>query len=249
MLIEKLNKKKEELIQDINYKFHPRFRIEKKELLDIAFGNYKINSIAELGCVWGIDCSYGIYSLEKFKLKNVKMVDTHWTEVALEIASKYSEIEVYKGDFGDSNIVKKVGEIDAIILFDVLLHQVAPDWTRILEMYSKYTDHFIIFNQDWTGSNISTRLIDLGEEDYFKNVPHNQNEITYNTMFNNLYEKHPIHNKIWRDVHHVWQWGITKEDLISTMEKLNFSLEYYCTHGKLGNLKSFEEHSYIFKKK
>ncbi|MDD4883100.1 hypothetical protein [Sulfuricurvum sp.] len=247
-MIERLNAQINQLILDKEYPFHPRFRIEKKELLDIAFSNYKIRSIAELGCVWGIDCSYGIYALEKFKLQNVKMVDTHWTETALDRVSKYPEIEVFKGDFSDSGMVKNIGQIDAVLLFDVLLHQVAPDWTRVLEMYAQYTDYFIIFNQDWIKSNITTRLLDLGREEYFTNVPHNPNEPPYNTLFDHLYEKHPIHNKIWRDVHHVWQWGIVSDDLISLMKKLGFRLEYFFNHGELSYLTSFEEHSYIFKK-
>lgn len=247
-MIEKLNKKINTLIKDKEYKFHPRFRIEKKDLLDTALSNYKISSIAELGCVWGIDCSYGIYSLEKYNLKNVKMVDTNWTKIALDRVSQYPQIDVFEGDFSDKTILKNIGKIDAIILFDVLLHQVSPDWYRILEMYSKQTNYFIIFNQDWVRTNLTTRLLDLGEEEYFECVPHNKDESPYTNLFENLYKIHPKHKKIWRDVHHIWQWGITSEDLIFTMKKLGFQLEYFKNHGTIGNLEHFEEHAYIFKK-
>ncbi|MBA3026190.1 MAG: class I SAM-dependent methyltransferase [Sulfurimonas sp.] len=236
------------LEDDKSFDYHPRFRIEKKELLDIAFSKYDIKSAAELGCVWGIDCSYGIYALEKFKLNKVKMVDTHWTDTAMERVSNYPEIEVFKDNFGAEHMPQSIGNVDAVILFDVLLHQVAPDWTRLLEMYACHAEYFIIFNQDWIKSNLTTRLLDLGEEEYFKNVPHNINEAPYNTLFDNLYEKHPLHDRIWRDVHHVWQWGIVSDDLISVMKKLGFRLEYFSNHGELSYLKSFEEHSYIFKK-
>ena len=37
-------------------------------------------------------------------------------------------------NFGDRNIAERIGKIDAILLFYVLLHQVKPDWDEILEM-------------------------------------------------------------------------------------------------------------------
>ena len=55
--------------------------------------------IAELGCVWGVDCAYGLYALKKFGLKQVKMVDTHWTESALEETKKPPEIVVFLPEF------------------------------------------------------------------------------------------------------------------------------------------------------
>ena len=65
----------------------------------------------------------------------------------------------------------QVGRVDAIFLFDVLLHQVAPDWDTILEMYAKNVRVFGIYNQQWTGADTTVRLLDLGEEEYFRNVP------------------------------------------------------------------------------
>ncbi|XOB61999.1 hypothetical protein ACMC56_15580 [Campylobacterota bacterium DY0563] len=247
-MVNTINEKIAILEKDKLYDFHPNFRIEKKELLDIALSNYPIQNIVELGCVWGIDCSYGIYAMEKYDLDNVQMVDTHWTEKASKRVASFKKIKKIKNDFSLKNTVDTIGKVDAVIFFDILLHQVAPDWNRILEIYAKNTDYFIIFNQDWIETSLTTRLLDLGEEEYFKYVPHTKEEKPYDKLFENLYIKHPVHNKIWRDVHHIWQWGIVSEDLISTMRKLGFKLQYFYNHGKINNLPSFEEHSYIFKK-
>lgn len=228
--------------------YHPNFRIEKKDLLDIAFGENPPKSIAELGCVWGIDCAYGRYALEKFGLKAVKMVDTHWTESALKKVAQYSEIEVFDRNFGDLSMPEIIGRVDAIILFDVLLHQVAPDWDRLLQIYAPYTESFVIFNQQWVGSSLSMRLLDMGRDEYFRNVPHDPSHPPYQKLFDNMYEINPDHNRIWRDVHHVWQWGITTADLLFTMDRLGFQLQYLKSYGELIGVPNFSEQAFVFRK-
>ena len=141
-----------------------------------------------------------------------------------------------------------MGEVDAVILFDVLLHQVAPDWDRVLQIYAPYTKSFIIYNQQYIASPISVRLLDLGKEEYFKNVSHNPEHPTYTSLFARMWELNTQHKRIWRDVHHVWQWGITDKDLITTLEQLNFKLEYFCNHGRQKYPSNFEGHSFIFTK-
>lgn len=248
MISEILKQKILEIQRDVAMKYHPNFRIEKKDLLDIAFDGKELKSIAELGGVWGVDCAYGLYALEKFKLKTVKMVDTHWTESALEEVKKHAEIEYYRQNFAEQSMPETVGYVDSIILFDVLLHQVAPDWDRLLSMYAPYTNSVVIFNQQWIGSSLSVRLLDMGRDEYFKNVPHDPSHPTYAKLFDCMYEIHPIHNKIWRDVHHVWQWGITTNDLIYTMNCLGFELDYFKNYGKMPGLPNFSEQAFIFKK-
>lgn len=153
-----------------------------------------------------------------------------------------------QGNFGDKHIAREVGQVDAIILFDVLLHQVTPDWDQILEMYAPQTQCLIIFNQQWIGSNFTVRLLDLGEKEYFQNVPHTSTEKPYDDLFQKLYQKHPDHDRIWKDVHHIWQWGITDDDLLSKVEVLGFRMQFYKNCGKIGNLNNFENHAFVFSK-
>jgi len=144
--------------------------------------------------------------------------------------------------------VREVGEVDAIFLFDVLLHQVDPDWDRILEMYAPHTKSFIIYNQQWIGPGRNVRLLDLGEEEYFKNAPTLPTEGPYIGLINKLEEKHPDHNKKWKDVHHIWQWGITDMDLISKLDSIGFKLKYMSQAGKSTHLKNFSDHMFVFTK-
>lgn len=174
------------------------------------------------------------------------LVDTHPTELMLTQSKKYPQVRSIKGNFGDKSISQEVGPIDIVFLFDVLLHQVAPNWDEVLEIYSHQTRCFVIFNQQWIGSSSTIRLLDLGEDSYFQNVPHNKNEPPYDTLFQKLDQKHPDHDRMWKDVHHIWQWGITDEDLQSKMKSLGFHMQYYKNCGQVGNLSNFENHAYVF---
>jgi hypothetical protein len=87
------------------------------------------------------------------------------------------------------------------MLFDVLLHQVKPDWDEVLALYAKYARTFLIYNRQWTGEK-SVRLLDLGRGEYFRNVPHSPAEPPYDTLFDKLDETHPEHGRPWRDAHH-----------------------------------------------
>jgi hypothetical protein len=63
-----------------------------------------------------------------------------------------------------------------------------------------------------------------------------------------MYEIHPQHNRIYRDIHNVWQWGIVDVDLIAKMNNLGYSLEYFRDCGSFGDLKKFKNKAFIFYK-
>ena len=157
-----------------------------------------------------------------------------------------AQLKVVTGNFGDEMVAREVGDVDAIFLFDVLLHQVAPDWHRILEMYARQTKCFIICNPQWIGSERTVRLLELGEEEYFRNVPHHRTEGIYKNLFQKLEEKHPCHDRPWRDVHHIWQWGIIDADLRAKAESLGFRLQFIKNCGRFGKLANFENHAFVF---
>ncbi len=219
---------------------------DKKYLIDKAFSNAAIKTCADLGGIYDVNGVYMLYALEQYHLKSAIIVDTYWTE---EAKKNCKDITCIEDNFGNSNIPKKVGIVDIIFLFDVLLHQVDPDWRRILQMYAPYTQYFLIHNPQYTNSPISIRLLDLGKEEYLKNVPHDSTNTTYENLFLHMYEINSEHKRIWRDIHSVWQWGITDKDLIFTLDRLGFSLDYICNHGTYENLKMFENHSFIFNKR
>ena len=228
----------------------PTLLQDKLDLIDFAFSRFNLHSFADLGAVWRVEGGYTFYTLDKYDGSVGAIVDTHLTDVIHNRARKFAQLRVIRGNFGDEMIAREVGDVDAIFLFDVLLHQVAPDWHRILEMYALQTKCFIIYNQQWIGSERTVRLLELGEEEYFRNVPHERTEKPYDDLFQKLELKHPDpdHDRPWRDVHSIWQWGITDTDLRAKIESLDFRLQFMKNCGRFGNLANFENHAFVFSK-
>lgn len=227
-----------------------RFDYAKKELLDHAFKTVIPNakSFADLGGVWRIDGAYTLYLHDNYAIDSSFLVDTNFTDAVREASKKYDNLVLVQDNFGSSAVAKTIGAVDAILLFDVLLHQVKPDWNEILEMYSSVTNCFIIYNQQFVASETTVRLPDLGSEKYFEHVRIDRDNLAYKNLFSKPTEVHPQHNRPWRDVHNVWQWGITDKDLIDTLKRLGFRMVYRKNHGKFSNFNSFENHAFIFLK-
>ena len=100
----------------------------------------------------------------------------------------------------------------------------------------------------FTQSEKTIRLLDLGFEEYFKLVPFEKEHPLSQNLINKTYEINPNHGKICRDIHHVFQWGITVNDLLDKMKRMNFELLYHECLGKFSYSDSFEDHAFIFKK-
>jgi hypothetical protein len=58
----------------------------------------------------------------------------------------------------------------------------------------------------------------------------------------------PVYGKPWRDIHNIFQWGITDADLRSFLKTLGFREVFYANHGQFSNLAAFENHGFIFVK-
>ena len=227
------------------------FNFDKKELIDFAFSSCKPvpASFADLGGIWNVDGAYTFYTLRKYQVNHAFLIDTDFTDTSIREGQSIDSLKFIQGNFGEDSVVEQIGKVDAVFLFDVLLHQVNPDWNDIIKLYSQCTNYFIIFNPQWTGSKDSIRLLNLGRDEYFKNVPHNKLHPAYKTLFEKMYEINPQHQRIWRDIHNVWQWGITDCDLLSNMENLEYEMRWTKNYGRWGNLPNFENHAFVFQKK
>jgi hypothetical protein len=151
-----------------------------------------------------------------------------------------------EANFGNPSVPRQVGSVDAVLFFDTLLHQVKPDWDQVLELYAPLTRHFLVFNPQYLPSGPSVRLLDLGKEGYFRNVPHPPDFDVYQMVFENPDAIHPKHGCPNRDIPNIWQWGITGRDLMRKMESLGFGLAYFRNCGRFGELRNFENHAFIF---
>ena len=221
--------------------------IFKRQLIDFAC-QLGMRSFADLGAVWNVDGGYTFYAIERHNIQNAVIVDTNITPAVLERQKKQPGLRIITADFGRDTTVDTVGKVDGVFLFDVLLHQVNPDWDQILRMYARVCKIFVIFNQQYTNFTKTTRLLDLGQEEYFRNVPHRAAEEPYLTYFRDLDAIHPEHKKAYRDVHSIWQWGIVDADLVAQMTGLGYQMQFYKNCGQWRGLPNVENHAFLFTK-
>jgi hypothetical protein len=220
----------------------------KKQLIDFACQELGMRSFADLGAVWNVDAGYTFYAMERHKVATSVIVDTDVTPAVLDKQKKYPGAKIVKGNFGQSTTRDQIDKVDGVFFFDTLLHQVKPDWDEILEMYAGVADIFLILNQQYTNFDVTTRLLDLGPDEYFKNIPHVGNEEPYKTYFRDLDAIHPEHRRPYRDIHNIWQWGIVDDDLIACMKDLGFKMQFYKNCGQFGKLRNVENHAFVFSK-
>jgi hypothetical protein len=224
----------------------PNLNPDKKELIDFACQRLNMQSFADLGGVWNVDGGYTFYAMEQHHIGHAILVDTDLTPPVLEKKKRHSGLKIIEGNFGDSSMPDRVGKVDGVFLFDTLLHQVNPNWDDILDMYARVSRILLVFNQQYINLRTTTRLLDLGREEYFRNVPHAPDEEPYKTYFRDLDAIHPQHGRPYRDIHNIWQWGIVDADLLGRMSELGFKMHFYKNCGRFGQLRNVENHAFAF---
>lgn len=195
----------------------------KAALIDEALARYDIRSMVDLGGCWGVNGAYLLGALERGKLDRALLVDGTITPLTRERGSVFPQLELVEAALGDEQTVETVGKVDAAIMFDILLHQVAPDWDEFLARYAANVDTLIIYNQGWLGP-ATIRFADLGVDAYLERVFH-VDETRIRAWFDEHGEWNAEQNKSWRDVHNFWQWGITQDALVGRLWKLGYRVD------------------------
>lgn len=219
---------------------------DKKQLIDFACGRLGARSFADLGGVWNVDGGYSFYAIERYHIRKAFLVDTDVGSRVFQKQKRHPHLQIIQDNFGNATVPARIGKVDGIFFFDTLLHQVRPDWDQVLEMYAGITEHFLIFNQQFTNLRKTVRLLDLGLEEYFRNIPHRLDEEPYKTFFRDLDAIYPEAGRPYRDIHAIWQWGIIDSDLISRMDDLGFKMHFYQNCGQFGQLSNVENHAFVF---
>lgn len=218
----------------------------KLEIIDYTFPRRAIRTFVDLGGAWAVDGGYTFYALQNHEIESATLVDTHPTRNLLTQAATEPRLRIIQGNFGSPTTFFQVPTTDAIFLFDVLLHQVAPDWNEVIEMYAPKTRCFLVYNPQWVGPGSTVRLLDLGEQGYFENIPCGPSDPPYDALFEKLDTANPDHDRPWRDTHPIWQWGITNADLQAKMESLGFRMQFMKNCGRFLTLQNFESYSFVF---
>ncbi len=232
--------------EDLGHSAIPGLNGNKTDLIDFACENLNMGSTADLGAVWGVDGGYSLYAISRHRIQNAILVDTDLTPAVLKAQAQHPALRIIQGNFGDPVVRDQVGEVDGVFFFDTLLHQVHPNWNEVLRMYRPIARIFLVYNQQFTNLPKTTRLLELGRDEYFRNIPHAPDEEPYKTYFRDLDASHPQHGRPCRDIHNIWQWGITDSDLTSCMRDLGYTMQYYKNCGAFGNVSNVENHAFVF---
>lgn len=201
-------------------------RPNKAALANRAVSKHKITSFVDLGACWRVNAGYALNLLAQYPIKRAVAVDTNITDLSRERGAAYPQLTFVEGMIGDRDVLQTVGAVDAAIMFDILLHQVAPDWNELLAQWGAQTRVLIIYNQMWKQNGSSVRFIERGKEWYLSNVYYADPE-RVDKWFATHDAFHERQKKPVRDIHNFWQWGITTEDLISAVTALGFRLDFY----------------------
>jgi hypothetical protein len=226
---------------------YPNLSLTKLRTIDFCFEQLGCQSFADLGGVWGIDGAYARYAADAHEPERGVVVDENFTDRYLELERKLPALAHVGGNFGDRDVAAQIGQIDAAMFFDDLLHQVNPNWDEILEIYAPITQRFAIVQPQWNGSE-TVRLLDLGEEAYLAAIPKREDAhgSIYDGLFDRLDETNETRGRPWRDVHDIWQWGITDRDLIARMAELGFGVRYFENTGAWQGLERFHDAAFVF---
>jgi len=216
----------------------------KLRAVDHAFADPDCSTLADLGGVWAVDGGYAIYALDQHGARRAVICDDDFTPALEARAASDPRLELHRGNFGRPEAVAAVGEVDAILLFDVLLHQVRPDWDEILSMYAGATGSFVLAGPWWNGER-TVRLVELGRDAYLDAVPLRE---FHAEAWERLDEVNPRRGRAWRDCHDIWQWGIREDDLVARMAALGFELSHRDHTGPWRGLDRFDEIAFVFRR-
>lgn len=217
-------------------------RQDKLELIDAAL-SMGMKTFADLGGSWGVEGHYSRYTLENGSIERGHIVDLFYPPGVREL-ERFDSFSFIEGDFAKQETLDRFENVDALYLFDVLLHQY--NWREVLKMVSAKTKMLVIYNPNWTGDE-SVRLPDLGAEEYYRVTPHYEGDPLCDAMLNRPDETTRT-GRLGKDDHSPFQWGITADDLISIPAGLGFRLAHKQSSGPWMDYEMFTGEGFVFER-
>jgi len=217
----------------------------KAKLARHAVDKHRIRSFADLGACWGVNAGYALDLLSGFQIDKAFVVDQYITDLSVERGQAYPQLQFISGLLGDRSIIDATPKVDALIMYDILLHQVSPNWDEFLKAWSEKTDVLVIYNQMWTKGARTVRFVDKGLDWFLENVYHT-NRSGVEAWFARHEQTDPQTGRKFKDAHTFWQWGITTPDLLDVVQRLGFRLEYFERFDRMAGWPWIENQGFIF---
>ena len=220
------------------------------DAIDFALDALGVESFASLDNGlddWG---EHAFYAIEKPAVRAGVLADVRTTRRpgdqllnVIERAAEHPGMRVVDGDAFARDTIADIGTVGAVLVVNVLLHAVDPDWDRLLELYAPATSCFVIVNPQWQEGEETIRLVDLGREGFARAVPPYPSQVQ---LFDRIDEWYPAQRRPFRDARFVWQWGITDADLEAKLRQLEFSLVYERDLGPFPGTEAFVNKAFVF---
>jgi hypothetical protein len=221
---------------------------QKLDLIDLAADRLGCASFVDLGGLWGVSGGYSVYAATAHNTHRVVLVDddlhdrggfaTPDARAVRERAAGLVNLELLAGTMGEQRVREAIGHVDCVLFFDVLMHQVAPDWDELLAAWAPHTRAFAIVHPAWDRPEEVVRLTDLAREEYLRLVPPLP---LHDELYDRLDAEHTRRGRPWRDSHDVWQWGIGDRALGDRLADLGFRTRLYADHGSWNGLPRFRK--------
>lgn len=220
---------------------------DKLRLIDHVFTAWvpQGTSFADLGGVWKVNGAYSRYTTRLPSIRRGVLVDTDFPPAIERRLAGVPKLQLIHGDFSRHDIIARLGQVDVVYFFDVLLHQANPDWNEVLSAYVPVSRCFVIYNQQYVLGEDTIRLTDLPLARYIELASDARADV-YRYIYEHKTELHPAYGKPWGDIHNITQWGISDRDLRTTMATLGYREVYYHNFGRFVDLPAFENHAFIF---
>ncbi|HEX3872822.1 MAG TPA: hypothetical protein VHW26_01670 [Solirubrobacteraceae bacterium] len=221
-----------------------RLGLLKLEMIDLACDLVDARSLADLGGVRAVDGGYSFQAARRPGMKRVVLVDEDFTPEVTDRQTPTGALEFVQGNFGDDRIAGRVGPVDVVLLFDVLFRQVRPDWDEVLDLYAAQTRCFVVVQPTYNAPDAgAVRLVDLSAQRYLDIVP---DLAIHVEALEHLDEANVRRGRRWRDVHDIWQWGITGPALERKLAELGFELAHRESRGRWRGLDCFDDCAFVF---
>lgn len=218
----------------------------KATLAHRAVRKHDVKTFADIGGCWGVRAAYSVYLLSKNEIDKAYVADGNVNPSSRKAGEPFPQLEFIEGQFNEHAFIEPFPEVDALIMYSILVHQANLDWDAFLEAWSKKARVLVIYNQMWKRTSDTVRFNEQGLDWYLDNVFFSDRK-TIIDWFGRLDEPYKNGRK-WRDTHHYWQVGITTDDLVRKMKSLGFRLDYYENYGPFHHSRTpwIENEGFIF---
>ena len=114
-----------------------KLRIQGKlDLIDLVVIGFGAKTFADLGGRSGVEGGYSLYAASRHSM-NGALVDVNASDLSRARVGRQEGLRFVQGNFTSQVVAQEVGGVDAVFLFDMLLHQPSPDWHEVLTHYAE----------------------------------------------------------------------------------------------------------------